>query len=376
MRIAILENTGKDFYSSRVKFCKFLIENGHEVYAIVPKSDYSQKISNSGINIIDINIDVRSSNPTTFIFYARHLHKVFRQNNFDVVHCFRVQPNFIGCFIAYYNRVEVVIGHITGLGIAFTYNTLRLKLIRLITILGYQFLNKILKIPFITQNNYDPINLGLNSFEVILGSSVDENVFFPSRNNQAKDNDRLEKDDPLTLLFASRLLKSKGLMTIINGILALDDKSRNKIILLVAGTIDSSNSDSLSIEEINNISNYTFVRYLGYRDDIPSLIHRSHVCILPTKYREGTPRFLLQSMACAKPIITSASPRCDHLINKSKNGFIVNDKNISDTILKLFNADLKIMGENSYNLYVEKFSENIVFNNILKMYLDNSVHKY
>lgn len=364
MKIAILENTAKDFYSSRVRLCKFLISEGHDVYAILPQSKFSQKILNEGVKVIDLKLDVRKTNPFNFIHYAFLLNRIFKSSKFDVVHCFRIQPNFIGCLVAYYNSVEVVVGHITGLGIAFTRKNLKYKLIRLISIFGYQFLNKVLKIPFITQNNQDPIDLGLNNYTVICGSSINESLFFTKEDNSFFS---LFKT-PLTLLFASRLLKSKGLMTIIDGIADLDDEYKKKIMLIVVGSTDMSNPDSFSQDEISFISKLPFVKYLGYSDDIPNLIHRSHACVLPTKYREGTPRFLLQAMACGRAILTTEKPGCDHLVLDGQNGFIINDGNIKDKIIELFSCDLKFMGQNSQKLYSEKFSENIVFNSILKVY--------
>jgi glycosyltransferase involved in cell wall biosynthesis len=364
MKIAVIENTGKDFYSSRVRLCKFLIEKGHDVYAIVPESEFSQKILNEGIKVINIKLDIRKTNPLVFLQYSILLNKIFKFNKFDVVHCFRIQPNFIGCLVAYFNRVEVIIGHITGLGIAFTERTTKYKLVRLISKIWYQFLNKALRIPFITQNSQDPIDLGLNNFNVICGSSINESLFFPLDDNSIND---LNKN-PLNILFASRLLKSKGLMTIIKGISDLDDYYKKNIVLTVVGSIDLSNPNSFSHNEISYISTLPFVKYLGFSDNIPNLIHQSHACILPTKYREGTPRFLLQAMACSKPILTTATPGCDHLVLDGENGFIISDDNITDKIIELFSCDLKLMGQVSEKLYSEKFSENIVFNSILKKY--------
>ena len=364
MKIAVIENTGKDFYSSRVRLCKFLIEKGYDVYAIVPESEFSKKILKEGIKVIDIKLDIRKKNPFVLFKYIYLLNQIFKVNKFDVIHCFRIQPNLIGCLVAYFNRVEVTIGHVTGLGVAFTDRTFKYQLVRLISKIGYQFLNKVLNIPFIAQNSQDPIDLGLTYYKVICGSSINESLFFPQYDNSISDFNKT----PLTLLFASRLLKSKGLMTIIKGISDLDNYYKKKIVLIVAGSIDQTNSDSFTESEISYISKLSFVKYLGFIDNIAELIHQSHACILPTKYREGTPRFLLQAMACSKPILTTDAPGCRHLVLDGQNGFVINDSNITDKIIELFSCDLNSMGAVSEKLYHEKFSENIVFNNILKLY--------
>ena len=93
---------------------------------------------------------------------------------------------------------------------------------------------------------------------------------------------------------------------------------------------------------------------------MPNLINQSHACVLPTKYREGTPRFLLQAMACSKPILTTDSPGCDHLVTDGKNGFIVNDDNITEKIMELFSCNLTTMGQVSKN-YIMRNSQKMLF---------------
>ena len=76
-------------------------------------------------------------------------------------------------------------------------------------------------------------------------------------------------------------------------------------------------------------------------------------------------------MACSKPIITTDTPGCDHLVLNGKNGFLCkkNDpKNLSQQIKKALNLDLYSAGEISRQHYLRNFSENVIFNGILKLY--------
>ena len=98
---------------------------------------------------------------------------------------------------------------------------------------------------------------------------------------------------------------------------------------------------------------------------------KSDICVLPTTYREGTPRFLLQAMASAKPIITTNMPGCNQLVDENDpNGFLFDSSDISELsniIRNLEKYDLKKMGENSVKKYKKEFSEKIVFNLFLNI---------
>ena len=89
------------------------------------------------------------------------------------------------------------------------------------------------------------------------------------------------------------------------------------------------------------------------------LINFSDFCVLPTSYREGTPRFLLEAMACSKPIITSNVPGCNHLIDKkNENGILLENlhfSNLAEALIRLSKKNLITLGENSFQLYKNKF---------------------
>jgi glycosyltransferase involved in cell wall biosynthesis len=86
----------------------------------------------------------------------------------------------------------------------------------------------------------------------------------------------------------------------------------------------------------NLIQGYENIKFLGKQSDIPEIISLADVSILPTYYREGTPRFLLESMAMKKPIITTKMPGCDHLIHNNENGILIEPRSI-DAIEKSIN---------------------------------------
>lgn len=377
MKIALVENFGSDFYGARVRYALFLQKLGHEVIAIVPNDGYTEKIRNAGINTIAIDIDIRERSLSAMLKFGQKLGKIFRKEKFDVIHLYRMQPNIIGTSFAFFNSPKSkIINHITGLGVAFTKTSYKYKLVQKIIKFAYKFNSRVFNAQLIFQNIEDKLELGNDEkFLVIKGSAVDEDRFKPIDiiNTQTK-NELMEKyhfSGTFTLIFVSRLLKQKGLDDLVNAVNDINKEADKKINLMIVGWIDPSNPDSFSEEEITAYSKLPNVAYLGKRNDIDQLIAMADAAVLPTFYREGTPRFLLEAMAMAKPILTTDMPGCNHLVKNKQNGVLVEPRNkeaIVEGLRFLLKADAKQLGVNSEKIYKTEFSEHVVYNNLLSSY--------
>lgn len=377
MKIALVENFGSDFYGARVRYALFLQKLGHEVIAIVPNDGYTEKIRNAGINTIAIDIDIRERSLSAMLKFGQKLGKIFRKEKFDVIHLYRMQPNIIGTSFAFFNSPKSkIINHITGLGVAFTKTSYKYKLVQKIVKFAYKFNSRVFNAQLIFQNIEDKLELGNDEkFLVIKGSAVDEDRFKPSDiiNTQTK-NELMEKyhfSGTFTLIFVSRLLKQKGLDDLVNAVNDINKEADKKINLMIVGWIDPSNPDSFSEEEITAFTKLPNVAYLGKRNDIDQLIAMADAAVLPTFYREGTPRFLLEAMAMAKPILTTDMPGCNHLVKNKQNGVLVEPRNkeaIVEGLRFLLKADTKQLGVNSEKIYKTEFSEHVVYNNLLSSY--------
>lgn len=377
MKIALVENFGSDFYGARVRYALFLQKLGHEVIAIVPNDGYTEKIRNAGINTIAIDIDIRERSLSAMLKFGQKLGKIFRKEKFDVIHLYRMQPNIIGTSFAFFNSPKSkIINHITGLGVAFTKTSYKYKLVQKIIKFAYKFNSRVFNAQLIFQNIEDKLELGNDEkFLVIKGSAVDEDRFKPIDiiNTQTK-NELMEKyhfSGTFTLIFVSRLLKQKGLDDLVNAVNDINKEADKKINLMIVGWIDPSNPDSFSEEEITAFTKLPNIAYLGKRNDIDQLIAMADAAVLPTFYREGTPRFLLEAMAMAKPILTTDMPGCNHLVKNKQNGVLVEPRNkeaIVEGLRFLLKADTKQLGVNSEKIYKTEFSEHVVYNNLLSSY--------
>lgn len=376
IKIALVENLGSDFYNARLRYALHLQNSGYIVTAIIPDDGFLEKIKSQGINIIAVSNNIRGTGILNKLTYANDLMKIFRSNQFDIIHTYRLQPNIIGTFIAGILTKSKIVNHITGLGSAFNHSSIKYKLMQFVTKLLYRFNYLLFRHVSVFQNQYDIVDLGLikKSF-CVKGSAVNEDRFTHNSISNSKINNLrklydLSKDDTINFLFVSRLLKEKGIVELIEGFKLASKK--NKIQLLIVGWFDENNKSSLSQNSLNDlIKGYDNIKFLGKQDNIPEIISLIDVSILPTYYREGTPRFLLESMVMKKPIITTKMPGCDHLIDNNENGILIEPRSINaieKSINFICNKELKIMGEASYKIYKSNFSEKIVYNSLIDIY--------
>ena len=330
MKIALIENFGSDFYGARLRYALFLQEKGHEVIAIVPNDGYVDKISAEGITTIAIEIDIRGRNLNTVSTYASELKSILKKEQFDVIHLYRMQPNLIGSAIAFfYSRDSIIINHITGLGVAFAKTSFKYKMIQQFIKLVYRVNSDVFRAKLIFQNKEDRNEISNSEKNIVVkGSAVNEDKFnlnvFPSTNLKKELLNNYNLENSITLIFVSRLLKQKGLAYLIKAVNLYNEtiSVEKKIHLIVAGWIDSNNPDSFTESEIEEFKKTQNIIFLGKRDDIDQLIAISDIAVLPTFYREGTPRFLLEAMAMGKSILTTHMPGCSHLVKENENGLL------------------------------------------------------
>lgn len=87
-----------------------------------------------------------------------------------------------------------------------------------------------------------------------------------------------------------------------------------KLLFQLIGKCDDSNPSSIPLEKIKEWEKEGIITYLGETQDIRPIIAQSSCVVLPSKYKEGVPRVLLEAMSMGKPIITTNVSGCKECI--------------------------------------------------------------
>ncbi|HEQ70933.1 MAG TPA: glycosyltransferase, partial [Spirochaetia bacterium] len=115
--------------------------------------------------------------------------------------------------------------------------------------------------------------------------------------------------------------------------------------------------------------------YLGSTDRIADFIARADCIVLPSYYREGVPRSLLEAAAMGKPIITTDRPGCRDAVTDGVTGFLCAPRDPHDLadkmekMIQLKPEERIRMGKRGREKMENEFDEKIVlgaYMNVIK----------
>jgi glycosyltransferase involved in cell wall biosynthesis len=115
------------------------------------------------------------------------------------------------------------------------------------------------------------------------------------------------------------------------------------------------------------------VEYLGEVSDVRSILAAADVMVLPSYYREGTPRSLLEAGAMGKPIITTDNVGCREVVDQGVNGLLVPVKNaraLAEAMMCMLEDPerRRRMGAAGREKIVREFDESIVIQRCMDVY--------
>jgi glycosyltransferase involved in cell wall biosynthesis len=126
--------------------------------------------------------------------------------------------------------------------------------------------------------------------------------------------------DAEVVITVTRMTRQKGIPALLKAAAQVHEVRPNVRFLLV-GPRESEGPLAVTQAEIERHAPY--VKAIGPRSDIPSLLALANVFAFPTEYREGVPRVLLEAALAGVPIVTTTMPGCAEVIRDGWNGFLV-----------------------------------------------------
>jgi glycosyltransferase involved in cell wall biosynthesis len=143
----------------------------------------------------------------------------------------------------------------------------------------------------------------------------------------------------LRILFASRIIHSKGVMEVAEAA-SLAAAAGADVEVLIAGDEQPNDPDRLSQTDMDVLRSNPHVTLLGRvpAERMPALITSCHAVILPTRYQEGVPRILIEAASVGRALIVSDNPGCTALVNGPEAGVVLpaaTPQAIADAFMRL-----------------------------------------
>ena len=131
------------------------------------------------------------------------------------------------------------------------------------------------------------------------------------------------------------------------------------------------NIDDIS-QMFGNLGSYANRELFPETDNIPQYYAMTSVFVLPTAYREGTPRVILEAMASARAIITTNTPGCKETVVEGENGYFVpthNPEVLAEKMMIFINnlKRIEACGQKSFVICKNKYEVSIINSRMLEI---------
>ncbi len=352
MHIAVFSNTLWSIINYRTPLIMDLLESGHEVTVLAPEDENLVRLKELPVQYIPIrNLKAKGRNGVSDIRLLVELRKIFKNNSFDYLLGYTIKPN-VYSNIASRGLKQNNISTINGLGYTFQNENFLNKIVSAL----YQFSLKNAK-NVVFQNIDDKtlfIKKGIiheSQSVLVNGSGIDTSVFSPKVIDRS--------GNQLRFIYCARLVKEKGINLYLKA--AEEIKKRYPGITFIVYGIVADNPSAIDESELFDYHKQGVIEYKGKSNDINEVLNSADIAVMPSYYREGVPRFLLESLSKGLPIITTDSVGCKETVKHEENGLLIKPESLTslvDALDKIVNMDislLKSFGERSRKLAVEKF---------------------
>ena len=363
---------GHEFTAAhRLPIIKGAKNNGYIVNVVAPMNSPAMKrLESDGITVYGIHLSRRGLNVWDELLSIQELTRLYRQLSPDIVHHATIKPVIYGSIAARRAKVKAVVNAITGLGYIYTGVDLRTRFLREIVNLLYRFAFHKLRQCVIFQNKDDQKLL-----EKLGLVQSNNSVLIPSSGvNLSHFTSHPEAVGPLKVMLPARMIWDKGVAEFVAA--AQHFKGKNGAIsFILVGGLDEGNPNAISNEELLAFVDDGIVEWWGHVNDMRTAYRAAHIVVLPSYYREGLPKVLLEAAATSRPVITTDAPGCRDALIDGETGYLVRVKDSVDLINKISSLlnDQKrrvTMGKAGRKLVEAKFSEKQIVRDTLKVYED------
>lgn len=375
MKFIFFANTDWYLYNFRLSTALQLKARGDEVVMLSPPGDFGARFAGHGIRWITLPMDRASLNPAREALTLKALVRVLKAERPDLLHNFTVKCAVYGALAARVAGIPAVVNAVAGMGYVFTSDQFKARALRPIVrmlmrgTLGSGHTRLILQNP-------DDANAFVSSrlvpskmIRVIRGSGVDTSRFRPPVRDGASGR------RPLRVLLAARLLWEKGIREYVDAAARLREQGR-QIECMLAGMPDPGNPGSVAREDVEHWQRQGLIRWLGHVEDMPALLSTVDVMALPSYYREGVPRSLLEAAACGLALVTTDLPGCREVVTRHGiDGLHVEPRDAVSLARLLEQLDddrelLRRLGDNARQKVLVDFDERLVIEKTIEVYAE------
>ncbi|MDB5713874.1 MAG: glycosyl transferase [Sphingomonadales bacterium] len=357
MKVLMLGSLSYSLINFRGQLLKALREAGHDVVGCAPDRDEAivEALAEMGVAFRTVPMDRAGLNPlrdlATLCAYFVLLHR----EKPDVVIAYTQKPIIYGGMATrLFGRARFYV-LMSGLGHVFSADADERRLLRRLVSGAYRV--AVRKAGAIFVFNGDDRRMMMTHGIIredqhvvqVGGSGIDTSHFAAAP---------LPPGPPIFLMIA-RLMRDKGVGIYLDAANIVKQRYPDVRFRLL-GRFETDNPTGYTQRECEEWAASGLIEHLPETRDVRPHLAAAHVFVLPSFYREGLPRTLLEALAIGRPIITTDMPGCREPVQPGQNGWLVPPRDavaLADAMFDALSdfARLKTMAKSSRALAVERY---------------------
>ena len=356
---------------------KKLAENNHKVWIITNKiiGENYDKHKNIHLKFVPPTVKYEGGLPPSFSDNLRYVYnaivqgrKIIKKEQIDLIHSNNFSPTLAGSILSSFTSKP----HITTIHDIFSLGgkdfwkkwAKQNDVSRINSLLAPQF-EKLMKgfrykcIHTVSDATKDDlIKFGVKKPIYVIPNSIECTENFE------------EKINPFQFVFVGRLVFYKNLEVVIKATNIIK-KTFPKIKLIIVGNGPYKKILSDLVNKLNLNKNVTFKGYVNTEEKL-RLISESNALVFPSLF-EGFGLVILEAFSQERPVVVSDIRPMSDIVSSGKNGYVLNphsENDWADTMRELIKNPEKgeILGRNGNEVLNKKYSSEVFFEQIFKMY--------
>lgn len=343
-------------------------EQGYEVVVLAPDTGSTKAIKEAGFTYLKWPVSRRGANPLQELHSLYRLFRLYQRLRPTLVHHRAIKPVLYGSIAARLSGVKCVVNALNGLGYMFADDR---------AALGRVSIDLLFKLALSHPNN-----------QTIFQNPDDRDLFLqrrlvhPSQASYIRNGvdckrfgfiPEVSRDRPIVML-ATRLIWPKGIREFVRAARMLKRADGCNARFVLVGAPDEGNPDCVPEQQLRSWQRRGIVEWWGHREDMPAVLSQAAVVVLPSTYREGMPRIILEAAAVGRATITTDWPGCRETVKHGETGLLIKPRDakaLAAAIRSLVrNPERRRgMGAAARQMVVEEFSIDRVNKETLDVYV-------
>lgn len=367
MKVLVLSSLAYSLTNFRGNLLREMRANGHDVVAVAPDydEDVFRELSDSGIDFKVIPMQRARTDPFADLRLLLSYIWLMLRERPQLVLAYTQKPIIYGGLATRVVGVPRFYALMSGLGHVFSPGSKASSTVKNIAKRLYRMAVRRARAIFVfnADDRKDMIDLGIvdqrQRVIQVPGSGVDLSKFsaLPLPEGGAR------------FLMIARLLRNKGIPEFLEAAQTVA-KDHPDCRFSILGHLDDQNPEGITKADCERFSRQYPVRFIPGTSDVRPYLESASVFVLPSYYREGLPRTILEAMAAGRAVITTDQPGCRDPIENGLNGIIVQPRDaqaLSDAMLRLARDKqlVESMGRRSRKLVEDVYSDALVNRQLL-----------